>query len=729
MFSWFTRTRLYRTLSGYDIFISYSRADSTDYAYAICQSFIAKGYECYLDQLSHVGPGKALPPVIRKAIKGSTAFILIGSEGACGSTAIAEEIDLFLSHNKNKPLIPVSIGNNMPNAQWYEHVAGLATITDTSENLGAGKPFEEVLARIEAALKFTKKGTRLRRTARGIIVGVIALIVTAFFVTRELIQAAEDKVEDARQSELFAKKQTKYALKRTKKALTDQSAAKKETLIAQQDKRNADSLKAIAESKTVEANKELLKTQKLQRFTEMQRIAARKQATADSMAGVSMALAGTNPVEAFLIAKKADSITRTESTSNALWKAYESGPLCYKSLPCKYARIFPNKRYIALVDPNHRLSVIDWEGKHIPIVSGISVPDSRNWSISSDNASIVINNGSENAPSKIINLFNGTSQELKPEPGWAVLCVDRNTKRLATWTIDTIRVFSLPERTLISELATHEMKLQQAIDSKVQFDYSGDILVIQNTHQVQFVDIVKKEIIYTEKNDSIKDFKLSDNYPAEHSEDSSKIRMYSYNSHGKTYTRYWIDGLDNMTEGLLNRPKEGNYDRSYTFMEFSRDDEFLLALSKEGGAVIYNTREPNKPPIELATARTINIGGFSRHKNELITADYRNIATIWRDSGFGYKPRYELKGHKGPLSCVELSDDRRYALTVSYDGTLKLWNIESVPDIAEDNYKDVVYNAKTGHYEIKQASDQPAFDTGTTPDKLIEWGNERLRLL
>jgi hypothetical protein len=165
---------LYRTLFGYDIFISYSRRDSLDYAYAIARHFMAKGYECYIDQLSSIQPGKALPSNIKKAVARATAFILIGSEGAKSSEPIDNEIEHFRDHNRNRPLIPVDINHSIDqSARWFGRIEGLPLIADRQENLVKGKPSPEVLDRIESALKFTRKSEKLRK----IVLATIAFIV------------------------------------------------------------------------------------------------------------------------------------------------------------------------------------------------------------------------------------------------------------------------------------------------------------------------------------------------------------------------------------------------------------------------------------------------------------------------------------------------------------------------------------------------------------------------
>jgi hypothetical protein len=180
----FNRTK--RSIFGYDIFISYSRKDSLDYAYAIAQYFIDKGYECYIDQLANVQPGRKLPEKIINVLKYSKALVLIGSEGAHESIAIESEIQHFLANHKDNPIIPITIeGTINANAIWFEKIVGLALVEETRENFNNSTPSDDVLTRIENALQFKKKGKRLRQIALGVVVAALVLIIVIVWQVHE----------------------------------------------------------------------------------------------------------------------------------------------------------------------------------------------------------------------------------------------------------------------------------------------------------------------------------------------------------------------------------------------------------------------------------------------------------------------------------------------------------------------------------------------------------------
>ncbi len=233
LFSIFKKTRLYKTIFGYDLFISYSRKDSLDYAYNIAKHFIGLGYACYIDQLSSISPGKELPETIKSAIQKTNAFVLIGSEGAKLSEPIKSEIHLFLEHSKNKPLIPVTIDDHINHtALWFENINGLALIDDTNENLKNGTPSRDVLDRIDNALIFTKKSIKLRNTALLTLLGVLAVAAASIGVSTYKIDSANKEV-------LRSDSLTQRAENKKKEALILKGKADSSAMIARFEKLNA----------------------------------------------------------------------------------------------------------------------------------------------------------------------------------------------------------------------------------------------------------------------------------------------------------------------------------------------------------------------------------------------------------------------------------------------------------------------------------------------------------
>jgi hypothetical protein len=176
---------------GYDIFISYSRKDSLDYAYSIARHFMKKeyGYECYIDQLSSTTPGKELPGNIVTALQKSTAFVIIGSAGAMHSQPIAEEIRSFKRTKSNNPIIPIDIDGKIFEADWYPEIEGLAIIDELESSFYNKQASTDILERIHNSLNFTKKSTKLRRTAVSLAAVFGVLVLATFWIFRQLGQA------------------------------------------------------------------------------------------------------------------------------------------------------------------------------------------------------------------------------------------------------------------------------------------------------------------------------------------------------------------------------------------------------------------------------------------------------------------------------------------------------------------------------------------------------------
>src|SRR5262245_14971788 len=105
-------SRIKKAIFGYDIFISYSRKDSLDYAYALAAHFIENKIEVYIDQISNTRPGEKITDDIIKGIKRSKGMILIGSQCAQESKEndpIPQEIEVFLNSNGSRFLIPINV--------------------------------------------------------------------------------------------------------------------------------------------------------------------------------------------------------------------------------------------------------------------------------------------------------------------------------------------------------------------------------------------------------------------------------------------------------------------------------------------------------------------------------------------------------------------------------------------------------------------------------------------
>jgi WD40 repeat protein len=60
----------------------------------------------------------------------------------------------------------------------------------------------------------------------------------------------------------------------------------------------------------------------------------------------------------------------------------------------------------------------------------------------------------------------------------------------------------------------------------------------------------------------------------------------------------------------------------------------------------------------------------------------------------------ELKGHKSQVAAVSFSPDARRAVTVSKDGTLRVWNIDVRYHLAEDPKTLLVVSGQDRHSRL-----------------------------
>lgn len=260
-----------KKLFGYDLFISYSRKDSLDYAYSISSYLMAPGkaYECYIDQVANSTPGSKIPKNVVSAIRRSKGFILIISDCAQESNendAIPQEIDVFLKNNENKFFIPINIngainigdlkhlisqknaevaddltGNRLNVTPVEKRIYGLPLINETLYNFQQKQVGDHVSQRIENALKFTKKSIRLRWLALIILLGIL------FTVSAAAIFSYQKTAEAAR---AIAARDTANVLEKAAKQQTQKAIESKDR--ADLAKETADSLQQVATYRVVD---------------------------------------------------------------------------------------------------------------------------------------------------------------------------------------------------------------------------------------------------------------------------------------------------------------------------------------------------------------------------------------------------------------------------------------------------------------------------------------------
>jgi hypothetical protein len=136
---------LLRYIHGDDIFISYAHADGITYAAALAEELTANGFSCFLDQWG-TPPGQQLPGSLKRSIKRSTVFVLIGTEKAVSSPSVGLEVIEFLK--TERPIIPIDFDDSLERAAWYSSITGLAKSIEQESALISNKPSRAIVTRI-----------------------------------------------------------------------------------------------------------------------------------------------------------------------------------------------------------------------------------------------------------------------------------------------------------------------------------------------------------------------------------------------------------------------------------------------------------------------------------------------------------------------------------------------------------------------------------------------------
>lgn len=186
--------RLERFFFGDDLFISYSRTDCAIYAADLARRLSKHGFSCRFDQWG-TQPGKKIPPELVRAIRRSSTFVLLGTHGAAESQPVREELEVFLA--TGRMIVPVDFGGAIGKAPWKPMIEGLYISQERQEALTSASASRHLVARIVKTADFTKKDTRLKRTAAAL--GVAILLAT--IVAGERMHAAYEAGRLARTAE------------------------------------------------------------------------------------------------------------------------------------------------------------------------------------------------------------------------------------------------------------------------------------------------------------------------------------------------------------------------------------------------------------------------------------------------------------------------------------------------------------------------------------------------
>lgn len=241
----------FRNPFGHDVFVSYARADAVNYAAALASQLAERDFSCYLDQWS-TAPDEGLPPPLLHALRHSRVLVLIGSEGALASAAVAAEIREFVKTGRT--IIPIDVDHALSRAVWVGLVVGLTRADEGQESFRAGKPSATVIERIENSTHFARRNTRIRRTFISFGVLVLAAAVVAAHQTSQARSAAEQ----ARRAEAQAKTNLQTAQEQQKIAEDKAKEAQVKELEAQTNAERANQQELLANLRKVEVDEQTL---------------------------------------------------------------------------------------------------------------------------------------------------------------------------------------------------------------------------------------------------------------------------------------------------------------------------------------------------------------------------------------------------------------------------------------------------------------------------------------
>lgn len=202
-------------LFGYDIFISYTRADAKEYAAKLYEQLTSLDYSCFFDKKEAPG-GSSLNSALRAALAGSKTLVLVATEGALSREYVRLEFGEFAASRRT--IIPVNVDSALTDEKLREEPwsvireRDLIWLDETADSLKSGLPSPEVYEGIQNLFKFTRRNVARRRWTTGaafLILGVAALA---------LWQA-----KDARAQKLLADEQRTIAERQTQDLLANKA--------------------------------------------------------------------------------------------------------------------------------------------------------------------------------------------------------------------------------------------------------------------------------------------------------------------------------------------------------------------------------------------------------------------------------------------------------------------------------------------------------------------------
>lgn len=240
--------RALRYLLGWDVFISYSRADGGEYAerlYDLLPQRIS-GISIYADWV-HAPIGKTLPWPIRWALRRSHRLLVILTPNATQSDYVREEVATF-AKVRHPVVIPIIVSGverppwpGLEGAKWLNE-----PVEAFAEN--RAQPSQHVFARIDEVIHGNTQRRRTKRAAVASVGGVIASLTVSGLLVQDAIRKRDTAMAETTKQQKLARE----AESRRAAAVQQQEQAKRARGAALTAKQQADA-EARRQSEIAEA--------------------------------------------------------------------------------------------------------------------------------------------------------------------------------------------------------------------------------------------------------------------------------------------------------------------------------------------------------------------------------------------------------------------------------------------------------------------------------------------
>jgi hypothetical protein len=164
-------------------------------------------------------PGRELPPRVLRALARASLLVLVGTRGVVGSAAVRQEVTMFL--RSRRAFVPVSVDGALEAASWYGEIGGASLSPESTSRLEEGSPSDQVIRRIAASARFTKRTTRLRWAFATGATSLATLMILVIWASHQAWRSAEQALKN----EHRANEQTALALKNAANAKTQEAIA------------------------------------------------------------------------------------------------------------------------------------------------------------------------------------------------------------------------------------------------------------------------------------------------------------------------------------------------------------------------------------------------------------------------------------------------------------------------------------------------------------------------